>query len=108
MLLPHYRHVVKREGLVIAGDSRAVRTPSRELAPALLTSAVTALGPPPLAIGAGLSGQEIEGKGTMANVILGGLVTSTTLTPACGAATAVCAFTAPFEEYLRGLHQTLA
>ncbi|MGA8549894.1 MAG: efflux RND transporter permease subunit [Stellaceae bacterium] len=45
--------------------------------PILLTAAVTALGLLPLALGAGLPGQEIEGP--MAIVILGGLLSSTPL-----------------------------
>ncbi|WP_297914692.1 efflux RND transporter permease subunit, partial [Thiomonas sp.] len=48
------------------------------LAPILMTASVTALGLLPLAIGAHLPGQEIEGP--MAIVILGGLFSSTALT----------------------------
>jgi Cu/Ag efflux pump CusA len=42
-----------------------------------MTALVTALGLLPLALGTGEAGQEIEGP--MAMVILGGLITSTTL-----------------------------
>jgi CzcA family heavy metal efflux pump len=76
MLLSHYRHLVLREG---AGWSieTAERGAVERAVPILLTAAVTALGLLPLALGAGLPGQEIEGP--MAIVILGGLLSSTPL-----------------------------
>ncbi len=77
MLLSHYRHLATVEGLDWSRET-AERGAVERVVPVLLTAAVTALGLLPLAIGAGLPGQEIEGP--MAIVILGGLVTSTPLT----------------------------
>ena len=47
------------------------------LAPVLMTALVTGLGLLPIAMGSGEAGKEVEGP--MAQVILGGLVTSTAL-----------------------------
>lgn len=55
----------------------AVRSASERLIPIHMTVLVTALGLLPIAIGTGDPGREIEGP--MANVILGGLATSTVL-----------------------------
>ncbi|HWQ54047.1 MAG TPA: efflux RND transporter permease subunit [Bryobacteraceae bacterium] len=55
----------------------AIRGASERLTPVLMTAVVTALGLLPLALGSGKPGKEIEGS--MAIVILGGLVTSTAL-----------------------------
>jgi Cu/Ag efflux pump CusA len=77
MLLAHYRHLVSREGAVWSAQT-AERGAVERVVPVLLTAAVTALGLLPLAIGARLPGQEIEGP--MAIVILGGLLSSTPLT----------------------------
>lgn len=76
MMLSHYEHLVTVEGLVW-GHEAAIRGASERLSPILMTALVTALGLLPLAIGSGDPGREIEGP--MALVILGGLLTSTTL-----------------------------
>ncbi len=77
MLLSHYRTLVTEEGLPWSWETARLGAMNR-LAPILMTALVTALGLLPLAIGAGLPGQEIEGP--MAIVILGGLFSSTALT----------------------------
>jgi len=59
------------------GLRTAIRGASERLIPILMTALVTALGLLPLAVGAGEAGREIEGP--MAQVILGGLITSTLL-----------------------------
>ncbi len=76
MLISHYEHLVEVEGMEW-GYETAVHGASERLAPILMTALVTALGLLPLAIGSGAAGQEIEGP--LAIVILGGLITSTTL-----------------------------
>ncbi|MGA8380041.1 MAG: efflux RND transporter permease subunit [Stellaceae bacterium] len=76
MLLSHYRHLVVRDGLAWSWETAEQGAVERAV-PILLTAAVTALGLLPLALGAGLPGQEIEGP--MAIVILGGLLSSTPL-----------------------------
>ncbi len=76
MLISRYEHLVTVEG-VGWGLEAAVRGASERLAPILMTAAVTALGLLPLALGSGAPGREIEGP--MAQIILGGLVTSTLL-----------------------------
>lgn len=76
MLISHYGHLVKVEGLKWNLET-ALRGASERLLPILMTAIVTALGLLPLAIGAGTAGREIEGP--MAIVILGGLITSTLL-----------------------------
>jgi CzcA family heavy metal efflux pump len=76
MLISHYEHLVQVEGMDW-GLETAVRGASERLAPILMTASVTALGLLPLAIGSGAPGREIEGP--MAQIILGGLVTSTAL-----------------------------
>ncbi len=76
MLISHYEHLVRVEGMEW-GLETAVRGASERLAPILMTASVTALGLLPLAIGSGAPGREIEGP--MAQIILGGLVTSTVL-----------------------------
>ena len=76
MLISHYEHLVHVEGMEW-GLETAVRGASERLAPILMTASVTALGLLPLAIGSGAPGREIEGP--MAQIILGGLVTSTAL-----------------------------
>jgi CzcA family heavy metal efflux pump len=77
MLLSHYRALVTEEGLPWTWETARLGAMNR-LAPILMTASVTALGLLPLAIGAHLPGQEIEGP--MAIVILGGLFSSTALT----------------------------
>ena len=76
MLISHYEHLVQVEGMDW-GLEAAVRGASERLAPILMTASVTALGLLPLAIGSGAPGREIEAP--MAQIILGGLVTSTAL-----------------------------
>ena len=76
MLISHYEHLVKSEGMTW-GVETMLRGASERLAPILMTALVTGLGLLPLAIGSGDPGREIEGP--MAIVILGGLATSTLL-----------------------------
>ena len=76
MLISHYEHLVQNEGMEW-GLEAAVRGASERLSPILMTALVTALGLLPLALGSGQPGREIEGP--MAQIILGGLVTSTLL-----------------------------
>ncbi|MGH7054483.1 MAG: efflux RND transporter permease subunit [Stellaceae bacterium] len=77
MLFAHYRHLVTREGFPWSIET-AEHGAVERVVPVLLTAGVAALGLLPLAVGAGLPGQEIEGP--MAIVILGGLFSSTPLT----------------------------
>lgn len=76
MLLSHYEHLVLVEGLPWNGVT-ALRGATERLVPILMTALATALGLLPLALGSGAPGREIEGP--MAQVILGGLFTSTAL-----------------------------
>jgi len=76
MLLSHYEHLVRQEGMTW-NLATATRGASERLVPILMTALVTALGLLPLALGSGEAGREIEGP--MAIVILSGLVTSTAL-----------------------------
>nr|MDA8388084.1 efflux RND transporter permease subunit [Nitrospiraceae bacterium] len=76
MLISHYEHLVRVEALDW-GLETAVRGAKERLGPILMTASVTALGLLPLALGSGAPGREIEGP--MAQIILGGLVTSTLL-----------------------------
>ena len=76
MLLSHCEHLVTEDGLPW-NLATATRAASERLVPILMTATVTALGLLPLALKSGEAGCEIEGP--MALVILGGLVTSTTL-----------------------------
>jgi Cu/Ag efflux pump CusA len=76
MMISHFHHLVSVEGAAW-GEATAIRGASERLAPVLMTALVTALGLLPLALGSGAAGSEIEGP--MAIVILGGLLTSTTL-----------------------------
>ena len=76
MLLSHYDHLVREEGLSWNLDT-AIRGASERLVPILMTALVTSLGLLPLALGSGEAGREIEGP--MAQVILVGLATSVTL-----------------------------
>jgi CzcA family heavy metal efflux pump len=76
MMVSHFEHLVRQEGMVW-GPEAAIRGASERLLPILMTALVTALGLLPLAVGTGEPGQEIEGP--MAIVILGGLITSTLL-----------------------------
>lgn len=76
MMISHFDHLVKKEGMVWGRDA-AFQGAAERLVPILMTAIVTALGLLPLALGRGAPGREIEGP--MAIVILGGLVTSTAL-----------------------------
>lgn len=76
MLVSHYDHLVRVEGVTWGRDA-AMRGASERLGPILMTAAVTGLALLPLALGSGDPGREIEGP--MALVILGGLATSTLL-----------------------------
>jgi Cu/Ag efflux pump CusA len=76
MMLSHFEHLVRREGMTWGRDA-AVRGATERLVPILMTALVTGIGLLPLAAGSGEAGREIEGP--MAVVILGGLVTSTLL-----------------------------
>src|SRR5262249_60756031 len=76
MMISHFEHLVAKEGMTW-GFEAAMRGASERLVPILMTALVTGLGLLPLAIGTGEAGREIEGP--MAIVILGGLLTSTTL-----------------------------
>jgi len=76
MMISHYRHLVLQEGKEWTAAT-AQRGASERLAPIMMTALVTGLGLMPLVIGLHTAGREIEGP--MALVILGGLVTSTTL-----------------------------
>jgi Cu/Ag efflux pump CusA len=76
MMISHFEHLVMVEGMTW-GPEAALRGASERLMPILMTATVTGLGLLPLAIGTGEAGREIEGP--MAIVILGGLITSTTL-----------------------------
>jgi Cu/Ag efflux pump CusA len=76
MMISHFEHLVRQEGLTWNMDA-AIRGASERLLPISMTALVTALGLLPLAIWSGEAGSEIQGP--MAIVILGGLVTSTAL-----------------------------
>jgi Cu/Ag efflux pump CusA len=73
MMISHFELVFVES--VTWGHDAAMRGASERLLPILMTAAVTALGPLPLAIGSGTAGREIEGP--MAIIIFGGLFTST-------------------------------
>ncbi len=76
MLMTHYQYLVDVEG-VPWGQEAMIRGAQERLAPILMTALVTALGLLPLALAGGAPGNEIEGP--MAQIILGGLITSTLL-----------------------------
>ena len=76
MMLSHFEHLVRREGMTWGRDA-AVRGATERLVPILMTALVTAIGLLPLALGSGEAGREIEGP--MAVVIVGGLFSSTLL-----------------------------
>jgi CzcA family heavy metal efflux pump len=76
MLVSHWQHLHEVEG-VPWGAELVFRGARERLAPVLMTALVTALGLLPLALGSGAAGREIEGP--MAQVILGGLASSTAL-----------------------------
>jgi CzcA family heavy metal efflux pump len=76
MMVSHWQHLHEVEGMEW-GPELIFRGARERLAPVLMTALVTALGLLPIAIGSGQAGREIEGP--MAQVILGGLITSTVL-----------------------------
>jgi CzcA family heavy metal efflux pump len=76
MMVSHWQHLHEVEGMPW-GPELVFRGARERLAPVLMTALVTGLGLLPIALGSGEAGREIEGP--MAQVILGGLVTSTAL-----------------------------
>jgi CzcA family heavy metal efflux pump len=76
MMVSHWQHLHEVEGMAW-GPELVFRGARERLAPVLMTALVTGLGLLPIALGSGEAGREIEGP--MAQVILGGLVTSTAL-----------------------------
>lgn len=76
MMVSHWQHLHEVEGMEW-GTELVMRGARERLAPVLMTALVTGLGLLPIAIGSGEAGREVEEP--MALVILGGLVTSTTL-----------------------------
>jgi len=76
MLIGHYRHLQQKEGVPF-GKELVLRGAEERLAPILMTALTTGLALVPLIIGGNLPGHEIEYP--MAQVILGGLTTSTLL-----------------------------
>lgn len=76
MLIDHYRHLQREEGVEF-GTALVIRGASERLAPILMTALTTGLALVPLVLTGNKPGQEIEYP--MAFVILGGLVTSTLL-----------------------------
>ena len=76
MLVSHYRHLEVEEGMSF-GVPLVLRGAEERLAPILMTASCAALALLPLVISGNIPGHEIEFP--MAVVILGGLVTSTTL-----------------------------
>ena len=76
MLMSHYQHLVAREGRTWNVET-AMEGAVDRLPAILMTALVAALGLLPLALGSGAPGREIEGP--LAQVIVGGLFTSTLL-----------------------------
>lgn len=76
MLISHWEHLVQAEGKVWNTDTLILGATER-LVPVLMTALVTGLGLLPIALGGEASGREIEAP--MAQVIVGGLLTSTLL-----------------------------
>lgn len=76
MLLDHYRHLQREEGVAF-GPELIMRGAEERLSPILMTALTTALALIPLLVTGNKPGQEIEYP--MAFVILGGLTTSTLL-----------------------------
>jgi CzcA family heavy metal efflux pump len=76
MLLSHYQHLVAREGRAWNVQT-AIEGAVDRLPAILMTALVAAVGLLPLALGSGAPGREIEGP--LAQVIVGGLFTSTLL-----------------------------
>jgi CzcA family heavy metal efflux pump len=76
LLVSHADHLVSHEG-ANWGMATVLRATSERVTPILMTALVTALGMLPVAMGSGEAGREVQGP--MAQVILGGLITSTLL-----------------------------
>jgi CzcA family heavy metal efflux pump len=76
MLVSHYRHLETEEGMT-PGTDLVLKGSLDRLSPILMTALVTGLGLLPLALWGGRAGQEVEHP--MAEVILGGLASSTLL-----------------------------
>ncbi|HMC83495.1 MAG TPA: efflux RND transporter permease subunit, partial [Candidatus Polarisedimenticolia bacterium] len=76
MLVSHFRHL-ETEEKVAPGSELVLKGSLDRVSPILMTALVTGLGLLPLALGGGRAGQEIEHP--MAEVILGGLASSTLL-----------------------------
>jgi Cu/Ag efflux pump CusA len=76
MLISHYRHLQKEEGVPF-GPDLVIQGAEERLAPILMTALVTGLALLPIILGGDRSGHEIEHP--LAVVILGGLFTSTLL-----------------------------
>ena len=76
MLVSHYRHMHREEGVPFGRDL-VMRGAEERLAPILMTALATGLALVPIALSGDKAGHEIEHP--MAVVILGGLVTSTLL-----------------------------
>src|SRR5207249_292671 len=76
MLITHYNHLRKEEGIPFGRDL-VIRGAMERLSPILMTAMTAELGLMPLALSVGKPGRELEQP--MAVVILGGLFTSTLL-----------------------------
>lgn len=76
MMISHYRHLEKEEGVPFGLDL-VLRGAEERLAPILMTALATGLALLPIVLGGTRPGHEIEHP--MAVVILGGLITSTVL-----------------------------
>ena len=76
MLVSHYRHLEREEGVPFSREL-ILRGSEERLAPILMTAATTALALLPIVVGGNQPGYEIEHP--MAVVIVGGLFTSTVL-----------------------------
>jgi len=76
LLVSHADHLVDQEASQWNQET-VMRATSERLVPILMTALVTVLGMVPLALGAGEAGREVQGP--MAQVILGGLTTSTVI-----------------------------
>ncbi len=77
MLIAHYRHLVLEEGLPW-NAATAIRGAQDRLPAVLMTALVTALAMLPIALDSDNPGREIMGP--MAGIIIGGLISSTSLT----------------------------
>ena len=76
MLISHYQHLEREEGVPF-GTDLVLRGASERLSPILMTALATGLALLPLVVAGTIPGHEIEHP--MAVVILGGLITSTLL-----------------------------